>query len=187
MGRGTRAVDVRYLIARAVPGRRAVEGRSTGSRPYRAGFGGGFTLIEVLAALLFLAILVPAIASALTLSSRVSTLSDRRAVAVELAENQLNNELVGSGWESAAATNGDFGTGYPGYTWAMTQTSWSGDSVNTMTELDMAVTFPVQGRSQSVKLSTLVNSSVATQQGAALSGTSQNSTSTPATTAPATR
>ena len=148
----------------------------------------GFTLIEVLAALVFLAILVPVIAEALTLSSRVSTLSDRRAVAAELAENQLNMELVN--WQSGAqtngatsgatsgATNGDFGTGYPGYTWKVTQTGWSGDSTNGMTEMTMEVDFQVQGKAQSVKLSTLVNASLLTAQQAALSGTANQSTST---------
>ena len=38
---------------------------------------GGFTLVEVLAAMLFLAILIPAIAGALTLASRVSSLAER--------------------------------------------------------------------------------------------------------------
>ena len=138
----------------------------------------GFTLIEVLAALLFLAILVPAIAAALSLSSRVSELSDRRAVAAELAENQLNQELLGSNWESASVTTGTFGADYPGYQWTMTQAGWSGDSVNNMTELAMEVTFPVQGRSQSVKLTTLVNATLASEQGQALSGTSQAATTT---------
>ncbi len=145
---------------------------------------GGFTLIEVLAALVFLAILVPVIAEALTLSSRVSTLSDRREVAAELAENQLSMELAGGNWQAATATNGDFGTNYPGYTWKLTQAGWSGDSVNSMTELTMEVDFQVQGKAQSVKLTTLVNASLATAQGAALSGTANQSTS--ATTMPST-
>ena len=138
----------------------------------------GFTLIEVLAALLFLAILVPAIATALSLSSRVSTLTDRRAVAAELAENQLNEELLGSAWQSATATQGDFGADYPGYTWQMTQTGWNGDSTNAMTELTMEVTFPVQGRPQSVKLTTLVNASVSSAQGQTQSGSSSTMPST---------
>ena len=135
----------------------------------------GFTLIEVLAAMLFLAILVPAIATALTLSSRVSTLSDRRAVAAELAENQLNEELLANTWESATATKGDFGADYPGYAWAMTQAGWSGDTTANMTELTMEVTFQVQGRTQSVRLTTLVSATVAAQHGQT-TGTSQTTT-----------
>ena len=146
----------------------------------------GFTLVEVLAALLFLAILVPAIVSALSISSRVSTLSDRRAVAAELAENQLNEELLGGNWESATVTKGDFGTDYPGYAWDMTETGWTGDPTNNMTELTMEVTFPVQGRTQSIRLSTLVNATVLEAQGVEMSGSNQSTTATPASTTPAT-
>ena len=125
----------------------------------------GFTLVEVLAALLFLAILVPAIVSGLSLSNRVSELSSRRALAVELAENQLNEELIGNMWESANVTQGDFtDEGYPNYRWDMTQAGWSGDTANNMTELAVEVTFPVQGRDQSVRLTTLVSATVAQQQ-----------------------
>jgi len=111
----------------------------------------GFTLVEVLAALLFLAILVPAIVGGLTLSNRISVLSERKA------ENKLNEQLIGNGWQAASANSGDFGTDYPGYRWQITQQPWQGDTTNTMTELMVEVFFPVQGKDHSVRLSTLVN------------------------------
>jgi type II secretory pathway pseudopilin PulG len=138
----------------------------------------GFTLVEVLASLMFLAILVPAVVSALSLSSRISELSGRRAVAVELAENQLNEELMANNWMTGNSTKGDFGTGYLGYTWEMTQSTWSGDTLNSMTELAMEVTFPVQGRPQKVRLTTLVSQTVAQQ--ALNSGTTAPTASSPA-------
>lgn len=122
---------------------------------------GGFTLLEVLAALMFLAIVVPVIVEALSTSGRVSELSTRRAVALELAENKLNEEVIGNGYQTDSG-GGDFGTDYPNYRWQMTQDSWTGDSVNTMTQITVEVFFPVQGREQSVKLSTLVNPSATT-------------------------
>ena len=140
----------------------------------------GFTLIEVLAAMMFLAILVPAIVSALSLSGHISELSDRRAVAAELAENQLNEELMANNWMSNNSTKGDFGTDYPGYTWEMTQSAWSGDTLNNMTQLAMVVTFPVQGRPQTVRLTTLVSTTVAQQS--QTSGTTAATTSSPAAT-----
>ena len=174
MRRGTRATSSR-------------DGANGTHGAYRAnGIGavmaGGFTLIEVLAALVFLAILVPAVVSALTISTRVSTLAERRSVATELAENQLNEELLANTWQSGAATQGDFGPAYPGYTWQMTQTSWGGagtgqaGGTSDMTQLTMEVTFPVQGQAQSVKLTTLVSANLSSAQQSATSGT--NSTGT---------
>jgi type II secretion system protein I len=116
-----------------------------------------FTLVEVLAALMFLAILVPVIVGALTLSNRVSEYAERKAVAAELAENKLNEQLIGNAWESASANSGDFGTDYPGYRWQSTQQNWSGDTTNVMTELAVEVFFPVQGKEHSVRLTTLAN------------------------------
>ncbi len=117
----------------------------------------GFTLVEVLAALMFLAILVPAIVGGLTLGNRISVLSERKAIAAELAENKLNEQLVGNSWQSSSSNTGDFGAGYPGFRWQATQQNWRGDSTNTMTELAMEVFFPVQGKEHSVRLTTLVN------------------------------
>jgi type II secretory pathway pseudopilin PulG len=117
----------------------------------------GFTLVEVLAALMFLAILVPAIVGGLTLGNRVSVLSERKAIAAELAENKLNEQLVGNSWQTSSSNTGDFGAGYPGFRWQATQQNWQGDSTNIMTELAVEVFFPVQGKDHSVRLTTLVN------------------------------
>lgn len=158
-------------IARPVYGRRLVGG----NRPYRQP-AEAFTLMEVLAAMMFLAILVPAVVAALSLSTRISTLAERRAVAAELAENQLNEELIANSWQTGGATQGDFGADYPGYSWQMTQTSWDGGgqtAANNMTELTMEVTFLVQGQAQSVKLTTLVSATMAAAQ---QSGTNGGST-----------
>lgn len=116
-----------------------------------------FTFVEVLAALMFLAILVPAIVGGLTVSSRASEFSTRRTLAAELAENELNNQLIGNLWQSGSVTKGDFGDDHPGYRWEMSQTNWQGDTVNPMTELSMEVFFLVKGAEHSVRLTTLVN------------------------------
>jgi type II secretory pathway pseudopilin PulG len=147
-----------------------------GTRGTKAKRNGGFTLVEVLAALLFLAILVPVIVGALSATGRVSELATRRAVATELAENQMNEELIGNEWQTDPGS-GDFGTNYPGYRWQMTQNTWAADATNPMTELSVEVFFPVQGREQSVKLTTLVNPSATTTQTPLPSGTTAGGTS----------
>jgi type II secretory pathway pseudopilin PulG len=120
-----------------------------------------FTFVEILAALLFLAILVPVVTEALTIANRASVVAERSAIAGELAENKLNDIILTNAW-SSSETQGDFGDDWPNYRWKLTQTQRSTDA---MTELKMEVFFPVQGRDRSVSLSTL----------ASLSGTSSSS------------
>lgn len=112
-----------------------------------------FTFVEILAALLFLAILVPALIEGLTLSNRVSVIAERGAIASQLAQNKLDELTLNSAWQSGEA-RGEFGKEWPGYRWEASQASWELDS---MTVLSLEVFFPVQGREQSVRLATLVN------------------------------
>jgi hypothetical protein len=132
-----------------------------------AGTKEGFTFVEVFAALVFLAILVPAVVEGLSLANRTSVIAERSGIAGELAENKLNEILLSSTGSSTTASNGggDFGTDWPGYRWETSQGTWDQDSVNTMTELNVEVFFPVQGKERSVKLTTLI------------SGTAQNQSS----------
>ncbi len=116
----------------------------------------GFTFVEVLAALLFLAIVVPAIVQALTLANRASVMAERHAIAGEFAENKLNEMVVNNHWSNAPKTSGDFGAGAAGYRWQMTTGTWAADTINQMTELAIDVYYTVQGREYNVHLSTLV-------------------------------
>ena len=116
-----------------------------------------FTFVEILAALVFLAILIPAVIEGITLSSRASILTERSAIAAELAQNKINELTLNDTWASAE-TGGDFGADWPGYRWESTQSTWEMD---TMTLLAVTVRFSVQGREQNLVLSTLVNSGTA--------------------------
>ncbi len=149
----------------------------------------GFTLVEVLASLLFLAIAVPAIVGALGIASRTSEVAERSSIAGGLAENKLNEMLVDNAWQSAAQSNGDFGADFPSCHWRMSTQTWAGGvntpgmgtttasnvttGANSLTELSIEVFYPVQGSEHSVRLTTLVNlSSTATGSTNTTSGTS---------------
>ena len=96
-------------------------------RRSRLGTAGGFTFVEILAALVFLAVVIPTIVSALSLSSRASELTERGGMAGQLAENKLNEMLTADAWQSAGnMASGDCGTDFPGYHWEITQTPWTG-------------------------------------------------------------
>ena len=112
-----------------------------------------FTFVEILAALVFLGILMPVVVSALTFSNRAAVIAERSAAAVRLAENQLNEVLLDDAW-SSAASRGEFGPEWPGYRWELTRGDWE---AGPMTELTLDVFFPVQGTEHTVRLTTLVS------------------------------
>lgn len=121
-----------------------------------------FTFVEVLAALLFLAVVIPAVITALTVSNRASEIADRGNLAGELAENKLSELLIDNAWLTPAATSGTFGDDLPGYRWEMAVADWTADPANTVNELRVDVFYPVQGQERSVRLTTLVNPSGST-------------------------
>jgi type II secretory pathway pseudopilin PulG len=133
----------------------------------------GFTFVEVLAALTFLAILVPTLLGALNVSNRASVVAERSGVAAQLADNKLNELTLDNTWASAES-RGDFGADLPGYRWELKQEQWDVDSstTNGMTQLALDVFFTVQGHEHSIRLTTL-----AAQQ----AGTTSSSSSVPST------
>lgn len=118
-----------------------------------------FTFVEILAAMLFLGILMPVVIGALQISNRAAVIAERTTVAGQLAENRLAELMLDDAWTSAAST-GDFGAEWPGYTWELTRLDWAS---GTMTELQLAVIFTVQGRAHDVRLSTLVREPESTE------------------------
>ncbi len=83
----------------------------------------------------------------------VVQLAERATVAVQLAENRLNELMLNNEWLSGE-TRGDFGEEWPGYRWELTRADWEAGE---MVELTMNVFFEVQGREHDVRLSTLAS------------------------------
>jgi type II secretory pathway pseudopilin PulG len=116
----------------------------------------GFTLAEVLAALLFMAIVIPVAMQALRIAARAGEVADRKSVAVRLADSQLNEWIVTGQWR-AGAQNGTFGDQWPGYRWTLKNETWNQDpNLNNMHLLTIDVTYPSQNPNGRVRLSTLV-------------------------------
>src|SRR2546423_9326344 len=75
----------------------------------------GFTLIEVLATMVLMAIVLPVTMQALSVSLGAASSARHTTEASGLAQAKLN-ELISTGqWNSTS--NGDFGTDHPGYRW----------------------------------------------------------------------
>jgi Tfp pilus assembly protein PilV len=114
----------------------------------------GFTLAEVLAAMLFLAIVIPVAMQGLQIASRAGMVGERKSLGARLAENKLNELVVTGQWQSSAA-KGTIYEGLQSYAWELLAEPWSEDG--TMRLLTVQVTVPVQGQDYPVRVSTLVD------------------------------
>ena len=110
-----------------------------------------FTLIEVLAALTFMAIVIPVAVEGMRIASLAGVVAERKAVAIRIAERVLAEYTTGSSLQGSALT-GTIEEGVIKYRWQVETIPWPED---TMQELTVQVFFPAQGREYDVRLSTL--------------------------------
>jgi type II secretory pathway pseudopilin PulG len=130
----------------------------------------GFTLAEVLAALLFMAIVIPVAMHGMSVASRAGILGQRKAAAARVAERLLDEMLV-TGQISAGATSGTTTDGETTYPWSMTSQSWSEDS---LTEITVTVSFTVQGNNYDVSVTTVYDPTATSAAAAAAAATSSS-------------
>jgi len=113
-----------------------------------------FTLAEVLAAMLFLAIVIPVAVEALHVSSLAGEVAARKGAAGRIADRILNESLVTTNW-SGSVQSGTVSEGALDFRWTLTSQNWPQDSMQMLTA---EVKFLAQGKDYSVKLSTLASS-----------------------------
>jgi prepilin-type N-terminal cleavage/methylation domain-containing protein len=138
-----------------------------------AGRRAGFTLAEMLVALGLIAIITPVVVQGLKLASLAGEVSQRKALAMRVAERVLNETIVTGRWTSA----GQGGTEQAGsiplrYTirnepWTALSGVTSVNTANGVNQgfvnannlhlLSVDVSFPAQGQTYSVHLSTVVD------------------------------
>lgn len=112
----------------------------------------GFTLIEVLTAMLFMAVVIPVAVRAMTISNRSGIVAERKRVAMRLADTILTESVLTESWRDGEV-QGDFEGEWPGYSWVIEDDVWEEDTMRVITA---EVFFEVQGREYSVRISTLV-------------------------------
>jgi type II secretory pathway pseudopilin PulG len=123
-----------------------------------------FTLAEVLAALVFLAVLIPVAIEGLSIASRAGEVAARKSEAALVAESVLNQTVVTTNWNQTVQS-GTVRQGVRDFRWTLRNDPWNQDpAATTMRQLAVEVTFTAQGRDYSVRLSTLVDSSPPTTQ-----------------------
>ena len=110
-----------------------------------------FTLSEALAALLFMAIVIPVVVQAIHTASLAGEVAARKSAAVRVADEVLNESLVMTNW-SSGPQSGTKTQGGLEFQWKLTSQSWPADTMQIVTA---EVGFSAQGKQYSVKLSTL--------------------------------
>ena len=115
-----------------------------------------FTLAEVLAALLFLAIVIPAAVEAMHVASLAGEVGARKGSAGRIADRILNESLVTTSW-SNGSQNGTATEGGREFNWTLSSQGWPEDAA--MSVVTVEVKFTAQAKEYSVKLSTLATQS----------------------------
>jgi type II secretory pathway pseudopilin PulG len=117
----------------------------------------GFTLAEVMAALVFMAIVIPVALQALSIAGRAGEVAARKQEAALVAERVLNENIVTTNWDKAVQ-NGTIRQGLLDFRWMLRSEPWNEDpNQSNLRLLSIEVLFDAQGRDYSVKLSTLVD------------------------------
>lgn len=122
-----------------------------GADPIRA----GFTLAEVLAALLFMAIVIPVAVQGLRVATLAGEVADRKGRAARLAERLLNESLITTNW-NRSFQSGTLVERDREYRWTLRSDNWSRNgSQYAPRQLTVEVVYPIQGRDYTLSLSTL--------------------------------
>jgi len=132
----------------------------------------GFTLVEILVALGLMAVIIPVVSEGLKLASLAGEVSQRKALAMRIAERVLNETIITGQWTQIRGA--DEQSGAVTYHWMLRNEPWTAvnNSVNlstpngintavvnpnTLHVLSVDVSFPAQGRKFAVHLSTVID------------------------------
>jgi hypothetical protein len=127
----------------------------------------GFTLAEVMAALVFMAIVIPVALEGLSIASRAGEVAARKSDAALVAERVLNDSLVNTNW-TQTVQSGTVRQGVRDFRWTLHNDPWSVDREQGMRLLTVEVNYAAQGKDYAVRLSTLASDvSIMTQTNSA--------------------
>ena len=115
----------------------------------------GFTLAEVLAALVFMAIVIPVAIEGLRIANLSGQVGLRKTAAARVAERVIN-EWMAQGQSQTASLRGTIQEGVHDYRWSIRTEPWNQDSMRLATA---EVLYSVQGRDYDLRLSTLIDNS----------------------------
>jgi type II secretory pathway pseudopilin PulG len=114
----------------------------------------GFTFPEILAAMVFLGVVMPVAIQGVLTAARAGEAAQRKRTAASLADPLLAELIVTGEWIDGDS-EGEFGEEWPGYRWELSSEPWAEDTVY---QVDLSVFYQVQGKEYSIRLSTLAES-----------------------------
>jgi type II secretory pathway pseudopilin PulG len=128
---------------------------TSGTRSFADRSQAGFTLAEVLAALLFMGIVIPVALEGLRVASLAGEVAERKLQASRVAERLLNESLIVTNW-SRAMQKGTIEERGRQFQWVVRGETWSQDGTMYAPRLLSAeVTYKVQDRDYRLTLTTL--------------------------------
>jgi Tfp pilus assembly protein PilV len=111
--------------------------------------------VEVLAALMLMAIVIPAIMQGVVIAGRAADSAQHRTEAAGLAQSEMATILATESWQNGGQS-GDFSPDWPAYSWKSQTGAWAGDTVGAgLQEIDLTVNWIEHGHPASLTLSTL--------------------------------
>jgi prepilin-type N-terminal cleavage/methylation domain-containing protein len=125
----------------------------------------GFTLLEVLATLILIGIILPAVMSGISLATAAAGEAKHKVEAVSLAQTKLS-EFLATSQNQAASSSGDFAD-YPGYAWTA---SIEARDTN-LSQVSVRVTWFARGQERHVDLASMIYTADTTTTGSGTSGT----------------
>lgn len=119
-----------------------------------------FTLAEMLAALLFMAIVIPTALGGLHIASLAGTVAERKGEAVRVAQRLLAESLLATNWNQSVQS-GTLTEAQRQFRWTLQNDPWDQDhNQEAMRLLTVEVTYTARNRDYSVRLSTLADSTL---------------------------
>ncbi len=110
-------------------------------------------MAEILAAMMFMAIAIPVIVQAVTVSNRLGEAAQRKRVATQLADRLLIEKVANQDWQMGSQSGEIIQDGLL-YRWQMKTADWTEDS---MLEVSMQVSYVIQQQSYTIAMTTLVD------------------------------
>lgn len=115
----------------------------------------GFTLAEALAALAFMAIVIPVAVEGVRVANLAGVVATRKSAAARVADRVLNDMVVTKAWQQSGG-GGQVVEDDQTFRWTSRSQSWEVDAIRLVT---VEVEYQVQGKDYQVRLSSLVDSS----------------------------
>jgi len=118
----------------------------------------GVTLAEMLAALLFMAIVIPAALEGLHIASLAGTVAERKGEAARVAQRLLTESMLTTNW-SQSVQSGTLTEAQRQFRWTIRNDPWNQDpNQNVMRQLTVEVIYTARNRDYAVRMSTLADS-----------------------------